>query len=171
MNGAIFFSGKYGSTELYSKWISEATGLPVFHINDDRANPSKYDFLILGSSIIYFRLTIRKWAKANMSKLKGKSKVLFSVSGTGPSNKLERWVSKSLPTELLSQMEHVSLRGKLDHLKVSWGVKIMLWMGSLFNPNPEASKDERYGFDYMDKSSIEPIVELVRQFQSSEITG
>ena len=171
MNGAIFYSGKYGSTEQYATWIGEATGLPVFDIKDSNADPSKYDFLLLGSSISYFRLSNRKWARENLSMLKGRSKILFSVSGAGPSNKLNRWVSKSLPTELLSQMEHVALRGKLDHSKVSWGVKFMLWMGALFNPNPAASKDERYGFDYMDKSTIEPIVKLVEQLQTTKATA
>lgn len=168
MNGAIFFSGKYGSTEQYSRWISEATGLPVFDIKDEGADPSKYDFLILGSSILYFKLSNRRWVSENLNILKGRSKILFSVSGAGPSKKLNRWVANSLPTELLSQLEHIALRGKLDHSKVSWWVKISLWIGSLFNPNPEASKDERYGFDYMDKSSIEPIVRLVQQYQESK---
>ena len=168
MSGAIFFSGKYGSTEQYSRWISEATGLPVFDINDERADASKYDFLILGSSILYFKLSNRRWVSENLNILKGRSKILFSVSGAGPSKKLNRWVANSLPTELLSQLEHIALRGKLDHSKVSWWVKISLWIGSLFNPNPEASKDERYGFDYMDKSSIEPIVRLVQQYQESK---
>ena len=169
MNGAIFFSGKYGSTEQYSKWISEATGLPVFDIQDTRADPSIYDFLILGSSILYFKLTNRKWVKENLTTLKGRSKILFSVSGAGPSKKLNRWVNNSIPKALLSQMEHVALRGKLDHSKVRWWVRAILWMGALFNPDPDASKDERYGFDYMDKSSIEPIVRRVEQFQSKSL--
>ena len=67
MKGAIFFSGKYGSTEQYSYWISEATGLPVFDIKDPQADPSEYDFLILGSSISYFRLSNRKWVKENLN--------------------------------------------------------------------------------------------------------
>ena len=170
MNGAIFFSGKYGSTEQYAKWIREATGLPVFDIRDSSADPSKYDFLILGSSVLYFRLSNRHWVKDNLNTLKSRSKILFSVSGAGPGEKLNSWVKNSLPAELLSQMEHVALRGKLDHTKVSWWVKLSLWIGALFNPDPKASKDERYGFDYMDKSSIEPIIRLVEQLQSSEAT-
>jgi menaquinone-dependent protoporphyrinogen IX oxidase len=166
MKGAIFFSGKYGSTEQYSEWISEATGLPVFDIKDAGADPADYDFLVLGSSILFFKLSNRKWVKENLSSLEGKAKILFSVSGAGPSKKLNRWVTNSLPADLLSRMEHLALRGKLDHSKVSWWVKLILFMGSLFNPSPEASKDERYGFDYMDKSSIEPIVRLVQQFQT-----
>jgi menaquinone-dependent protoporphyrinogen IX oxidase len=166
MKGAIFFSGKYGSTAQYSEWISEATGLPVFDIKDASADPADYDFLVLGSSILFFKLSNRKWVKENLSSLEGKAKILFSVSGAGPSKKLKRWVTNSLPADLLSRMEHLALRGKLDHSKVSWWVKLILFMGSLFNPSPEASKDERYGFDYMDKSSIEPIVRLVQQFQT-----
>ena len=168
MRGAIFFSGKYGSTEQYAKWISEATGLPIFDIKDTNADPSKYEFLILGSSIIYFRLTIREWAKANLDKLEGRSKLIFSVSGAGASAKLNRWVEASLPSGLLSQMEHMPLRGKLDHTKVSRWLRIILWIGSLFNPDPQASKEERRGFDYMDKSSIEPIVKMIQRYQATQ---
>lgn len=168
MKGAIFFSGKYGSTEQYANWIGVATGFPVFNIKDSNADPSEYDYLILGSSIIYFKLSIRKWAEANLSKLNGRSKILFSVSGAGPSDKLERWVTKSFPTVLLSQMDHVALAGRLDHSKVNWLIKLSLWIGSLFNPDPQASKEERYGFDHVDKESINPILEMVRQFKNSE---
>ena len=169
MKGAIFFSGKYGSTEQYANWIGAAIGCPVFDIKDPKADPSKYDYVILGSSILYFRLSIRSWVKENLSMLEGRSRVLFSVSGAGPSKKLNRWVAKSLPSELLSQMEHVALRGRLDHSKVSWWVRQMLWMGSLFNPDPDARKDERQGFDYVEKESIEPIVTMVSQFKVREI--
>ncbi len=169
MNGAIFFSGKYGSTEQYANWIGEATGLPVFDIKDPNADPSKYDYLILGSSILFFKLSNRKWVSANLSKLKGRSKILFSVSGAGPSDKLNRWVANSLPPELFSQMEHVALRGRLDHSKVSWWVRLLLLIGSLINPDPKASKEERNGFDYVDKESIEPILKLVRQSKHREV--
>jgi len=169
MKGAIFFSGKYGSTEQYANWIGEATGLPVFDIKDAHADPSKYEFLILGSSILFFRLTIRKWARANFVKLEGRSKILFSVSGAGASAKLNRWVAASLPSELLSQIEHVALTGRLDHSKLSWWLRQILWVGSLINPDPQARKDERGGFDYVEKASIEPILRLVEQFQQSEV--
>lgn len=169
MNGAIFFSGKYGSTLQYAKWIGKATGFPVFDINDPKADPSKYDYLILGSSILYFRLSIRNWINENLSDLEGRSKILFSVSGAGPSAKLNRWVSKSLPSGLASQMKHVALRGRLDHSMVSRRIRMMLWMGALFNPDPDARKDERHGFDYVDKDSIKPILRLAEKFKQPEV--
>ena len=171
MNGAIFFSGEYGSTEQYANWIGEATGFPVFNIEDANADPTMYDFLILGSSIVYFRLKIRKWIKVNLSELEANSKILYSVSGAGPSAKLDRWVASSLPSKLASHMEHVALRGRLDHTKVSWWVRQILWMGSLFNPDPDARKDERYGFDYVDKASIEPILKLIEQYKLNEVSA
>ena len=168
MNGAIFYSGKYGSTKQYAKWIGEATGFPVFDIRDSNADPSRYDYLILGSSILYFKLSIKNWIRANLSELEGRSKILFSVSGAGPSPKLNRWVANSVPSDLASQMEHIALRGRLDHSTVSWWIRSILWMGSLFNPDPEARKDERYGFDYVDKESIEPILKIVGHFNRTE---
>ena len=171
MKGAIFYSGKYGSTKQYAQWIGEASGFPIFDIKDPGSDPSKYELVILGSSIIYFKLSIRKWLSENLSALKGRSKILFSVSGAGPSAKLNRWVANSLPVGLADEVEHIALRGRLDHSKVSWWIRSILWMGSLFNPDPEASKDERYGFDYVDKDSIEPILKLVEECRHNELSA
>jgi len=171
MNAAIFYSGKYGSTAQYAHWIGEATGIPVFDIKDPDADPLKYEYLILGSSIIFFKLTIRKWARSNASILKGRSKILFSVSGAGPSDNLERWVAASFPATLLSQMQHVALRGRLDHSKLPWWFRKFMWVGSLFNADPQASKEERYGFDYVDKESIAPILKTIQRHQETQATN
>ena len=167
MNGAIIFSGRYGSTGQYSRWISEATGLPVFHVADASADPSAYDFLVLGSSVIFYRATIRKWVKAHLPDLRGRPLILFTVSGAPPGPKLDGWIASSFPEELLDRMQRVALRGRLRHEDVSWWLRIMLRIGALLNRDPEARKDEMHGFDYMDRSSIEPIVRLVQRCQSS----
>lgn len=169
MTGAIFFSSKHGSTTQYADWIGEATGLPVFDVNDPNADPTKYDFLILGSALIFYRLIIGKWVKANLTDLKGRSKILFTVSGTGAGPKLDRWVAASLPESLLSKMDHVALRGRMDPKKLNWGLRLIMRIGALINPDPQASKEERVGFDYVDKSAIQPILKLVEQFQLSEV--
>jgi menaquinone-dependent protoporphyrinogen IX oxidase len=167
MKGAIFFSGKYGSTKQYAHWISEATGLPVFDIKDSRMDLSKFDYLVLGSSVQFYKLTNRKWVKKNIQHLKTKSKILFTVSGAEGGPKLDRWVAKSIPGHLLSKMDHVALQGRLDHSQLSWGLRQIMRIGALLNPDPDASKDERYGFDYVDKSSIAPIVQLIKKIQAS----
>ncbi len=167
MNGAIFFSSKYGSTEQYAHWIGQATGLPVFDVNDATADPKEYDFLILGSAVIFYRLIIRKWAKSNLTDLLDRSKILFTVSGAGAGPKLDSWVAASLPKILLSKMDHVALRGSMDPKKLNWGLRQIMRIGALINPDPQASKEERGGFDYVDKSSIEPILKRVERLRAN----
>jgi len=167
MKGAIFFSGQYGSTAQYASWIGEATGLPVFDIKDRSADPSRYDFVVLGSSVITYKLTIRKWVQKHLSIIKSKPIILFTVSGAGAGSKLDGWVEQSLPADITTKMDHVALRGRLDHTDVSWWLKLMLNIVGKMNRDPSASKDEMEGFDYMDKSSIEPIVKLIESYHSS----
>jgi menaquinone-dependent protoporphyrinogen IX oxidase len=169
MNAAIFFSSKYGSTEQYANWIGEATALPVFDVKDNNADPSKYDFLILGSPIIYYKLSIHKWVKKHLSIIGDKPLIFFSVSGAGAGPKLDGWIGDSLPQSLISKMKHVALRGRQIPAELTWFDRMMLIMAGSFNTDRVAGKEELKGFDYMDKESIEPILKLIRQLKHSEV--
>lgn len=168
MNGAIFFSGQYGSTAQYAEWISEATGLPVFDIKDREADPSRYDFLVLGSSVVIYKLTIRKWLKKHLAQIENKPVVLFTVSGAPGGPDVDEWVANSLPERLVTQMDHVALQGRLDVNAVSWWTRLLLRIGAWRNDDPEEKKHELEGFDFVDQSSIEAVTELVRHIQASE---
>lgn len=168
MNGAIFFSGQYGSTAQYAQWISEATGLPVFDIKDRDADPSQYDFLVLGSSVILHKLSIRKWMKNRLARIEGKPVVLFTVSGAPAGSKLDGWIANSLPAAVIARIDHVALPGRLNHKDISWWTRLLLRIGAWKNDDPEAKKEELEGFDFMDQSSIEAVTELVRQYQARE---
>ena len=171
MTGAIFFSSKYGSTEQYARWISEATGLPVFDVQDSDADPSKYDFLILGSPILYYKLMNRKWVKRNWSAIKNRPIIFFTVSGVSAGPKLDKWFAESLPEYMISKMKHVALRGRQKPKELTRYDRMMLIIGAMKNKDPQAKKEELEGFDYMDKSSIEPIIKLIQQLQSSEVSA
>ena len=168
MNGAICFSGQYGSTAQYATWIGEATGLPVFDVKDANVDPSKFDFLILGSSVIYYKLTIRKWVKANWASMENKPIILFTVSGAPAGQKLDGWIAESLPESLIAPMDHVALGGRLDPKDLSWWVWLIQKIGAWKSKDPKIKKEKLQGFDFMDKSGIEPILKLVQQFQTDE---
>ena len=168
MNGAIFFLSKYGSTAQYANWIGEGTGLPVFDIKSANADPSQYDFLVLGSPIIYYKVFNRKWVKKNLTSFENKPVIFFTVSGAPSGSKLDGWIADSLPAYFISQIKHVALRGRQKPEELTWWDRLMLKIGALKNKDPEARKQELKGFDFMDKSSIEPIIKLVQQFQSGE---
>ena len=168
MNGAIFFSSKYGSTAQYANWISEQTGLPVFDTKDANADPAQYDFLVLGSPIIYYKVLSHKWVKKNLASIENKPVIFFTVSGAPSGAKLDGWIADCLPAQFLSQIKHVALRGRQIPEELSWSDGLMLKIGALKNRDPEVRKQELEGFDFMDKSSIEPIIKLVQQYQSGE---
>ncbi|WP_296381560.1 flavodoxin domain-containing protein [Winogradskyella sp.] len=172
MKGAIFFASKYGSTEQYANWIGEASGLPVFDVKSTNPNLADYDFLVLGSPIIYYKLLNRKWIQANWVNIENKKTILFTVSGAPAGKKLNRWIAESkLPNKLVSSMEHFALRGRQIPKELTWYDRLMLIIGALKNPNPVASKEELNGFDYMDKSSIEPILKYILQLQHNDFTA
>ncbi|MBV1924242.1 MAG: flavodoxin domain-containing protein [Flavobacteriaceae bacterium] len=163
MKGAIIFSTKYGSTAQYANWIAEATGLPVFNIKDSKIDLSMYDFLVLGSPVIYYKLTIHKWVKKHLAVLEQKPIIFFSVSGAPAGPKLDEWIAKSLPKNFILKMKHVVLRGRQRPEELTLFDRMMMKIGGFFNKDPQARKEELQGFDLMDKSSIEPILEMVRE--------
>ena len=167
MNGAIIFSGQYGSTAQYAHWISDATGLPVFDVKD-APDPARYDFLVLGSSVIVYKLTIGDWVERHLPKLLDRPVILYSVSGAPAGEKLDGWIKACLPASLVSHMRHVALRGRMDPKTVSLIDRIFLLIGAWGNKDPEARKQELEGFDFMDQSSVEPIVDEVRQLTKSD---
>lgn len=171
MKGAIFYASKYGSTAQYAYWLSEATGLPVFNIKDKKANPTTYDFLILGSPILYFRLSIRNWVKKYLPFILYKPIIFFSVSGSPAGSRLNGWIEKSLPGEFISKMDHFALRGRQIPANLSVFDRMMLRVGALFNRDSESREQEVHGFDFMDKDSIAPIVAKAQSFQQMKASA
>ncbi|MGI9259245.1 MAG: flavodoxin domain-containing protein [Gammaproteobacteria bacterium] len=166
-SGAIFFAGQYGSTAQYAEWIGTATSLPVFDSARTIADPENFDFLVLGSSVIIHKLLIRKWVKRHLTAIENKPVILFTVSGAPAGSKLDEWIAASLPEGLIARVHHVALRGKLDHGEIGWWVKLILRIGALMNDDPDAREEELKGFDYMDKSSIAPVLELIEKCRSN----
>ncbi len=170
MKGAIFYTGKRGSTAQYAQWIGQATGLPVFDANNTQADPAEYDFLILGCSVILMRMTIRKWVRANWDAIKQKPTLLFSVSGvTADDPLLQKWLDASYPDELVKQSPHFGLGGRLDLSKLNWWMKIFMRIGAYTKPTAEKKRDMLEGFDRVDKASIAPIVEWANTLKAKTI--
>jgi hypothetical protein len=106
---------------------------------------------------------------ANLANIENKPVIFFTVSGAGPGPKLDAWFANSIPKQLISQTKHIALRGRQIPKELTWYDRLMLIIAGLKNPDPVARKEEMEGFDYMDKSSITPIIELVEQFQRSRV--
>ena len=162
MKAAIFYTGKFGSTKKYAYWINEHNEYPVFDLNKENPDPEEYDLLILGSSIITMRPSIQKWLNTNWASIKDKPVLLYTVSGTEPEHPdLRKWLENSFSNEILEHAYHVPLRGRLALQELPWYIRLALKLGARIEKDPTIKKRMAEGFDYMDKSSIEPILEWV----------
>lgn len=166
MKGAIFFISKYGSTAQYANWIGKATGLPVRCVTNSNVDPMAYDFLIIASPVIYYKLLIDDWVRQNIAEIGDKPVIMVSVSSASPGANLDGWIRNSLPPDLVSRMKHVALRGRLMPRDLTWYDRVMLLIGVMKKRYPVALKKELEGFDFVDKSSIGPVVDLVRRLQT-----
>lgn len=171
MKGAIFFSGQYGSTEQYAKWIAEETGLPIFDASRSSQDPSEFDFLVIGTSVIVYKLSIRHWIQSNYDAIRSKPTVMFTVSGASAGPKLDAWIAQSLPSSLVSTLHHVALRGRMNPKALNWWTRLFMMIGAWKNNDPQARKEELEGFDYVEKAGIEPIVAWIRQHESESPAG
>ncbi len=171
MNGAIFYASKYGSTREYAQWIAEATGLSAYDVDASSADPSEFDFLVLGSPVIYYRVIFSEWVQHHLDVLMTKSIVLFTVSGAPAGAKLDGWIADSLPAALTSKMHHFALRGRQIRKDLTWYDWTMLTVAGLTNPDRQAAREERQGFDYMDRNSIQPVVDLIKDLQAADAQG
>lgn len=165
MDGAVLYATKYGSTAEYANWIGQATGLPVFDVRKAAVDPNEFDFLILATPVIYYKLLITDWVQRNLSKLDRKPIIMVTVSGAPPGPKLDAWVGDSLPAEFIANATHVGLRGRQIPGNLTWFDRAMLIIAAWKNPDPVASQEELNGFDYMDKDSIAPVVALANAYK------
>lgn len=163
-HGAILFMGKYGATRQYAQWIAEATGLPVFDLDERQPDICDYDFFILGSSVYIGKLYLGHWLHANWPVLKNKPVLLFSVSGSPPEHPdLEATLSESLTSEMRRIMAYVPLRGRLDLKQLPWFLRLMLPLVGRMQKDPETRERMMHGFDKMDRSKIEPILQWTKE--------
>lgn len=165
MKGAVFYSSRYGSTAQYAQWIAEAASLRAYDLEETDASLAEFDFLVLGSPVVYFKPMFHRWVRRNLDDILGRPSVFFSVSGAGAGPKLDRWLANSLPAPFMSHVTHVALRGRQNPRELNRYDRMMLIIGGLFNPDRKAAKQEMQGFDNMDKASIGPIVEKIRELQ------
>ena len=168
MKGAVLYATKYGSTAEYAEWIGEVTGLPVLNVRSEDVDPDDYDFLILATPVIYYKLLITDWVKKNLSKLSNMPIAMVTVSGAPPGPKLNAWIGDSLPADFVANVEHFALRGRQIPGELTWFDRAMLIIAAWKNPDPVASEEELKGFDYMDKESIARVVAWAKALRTSE---
>lgn len=169
MKGIVIYASKYGAAAQYAAWIGKELDIPVSDTGTVCSDHlSQFDFVVLGSSVYFGKLIIRNWLIKNAEFIQGKKLYLFVVSGTPieQHDKLESYVSASVPGNINRKCEIFFLPGKMLLRQLSWFDRIMLRMGA------KLTKDTKEGQRMLTEyNSVkrENISELISAVASSEV--
>lgn len=84
MKGIILYKSKYGTTEKYAQWLSEATGFEMLEtVKATVAALKDYDTIILGGGIYAHGIAGIAFLKKNFQALKDKKLIVF-CDGASP---------------------------------------------------------------------------------------
>lgn len=171
MKNLILYQGKYGATRQYAKWLSEDVQLPAFPAEAYDANGLEPGgLLVMGSSVYIGKLQIAKWVNKYLNQLHGRQLVLFVVSGTpvNETEKLNKYVSSSLPDQIADRCHVFYLPGRLIYDKLSWKDRLMLRVGAMFAASKEEKRKMLAGYDNVKREHLAAISNEIRRILIQE---
>ncbi len=169
MEGIIVYKGKYGSTQTYAGWLSEALQLPVLEAGKiSRHDLEKYDFLILGSAVYFGKLLLHKWLKEHLALIHYKKIFIFSVSGTPPDHRqeLDEIIQRSVPAEIRNPASVYFFPGKMELDKLSWLDRLLMKLGARMSKDPVVKKEMLREYNDVRKQHISELTQAVLQYRS-----
>jgi len=167
MKGLVIYKGKYGATKQYAIWIGQELQLTVASADRFPLDElTRYDYIILGSSVYIGKLEIKDWLKKNFLVLRNKKLFLFQVAGSPAeqTEKRESYNKASLSSTILEKIQFYYLPGRMIMRNLSGWHRFMLNMGAKLTKDPIEKKTLLTDFDHVKKENIFPIIEAVRTF-------
>ena len=167
MKGLIIYKGKYGATKQYATWIGQELQLPVASADRFPVDElSKYDYVILGSSVYIGKLEIRNWLKRNFTLLQSKKIFFFQVAAS-PAEQIEKrenYNKASLPPSILKNIQFYYLPGRMIMRNLSRWDRFMLKMGARLTKDPVEKKTMLTNFNHVKKENVLPLIEAATRF-------
>ena len=163
----IIYESKYGATEQYADWLSDAIQCPA--IRADKISPGRlaqYDLLILGTPVYIGKLRLRKWLKQHLTELVKKQVLLFIVCGTSDKEPEEqqRIIRSNLPLDFIARTKIYFLPGRCLPEKISIMDRLLLVFASLMQKDPQIKGAMKQGFDKMDKGQLKPLIQAATEY-------
>lgn len=167
---AVIYKSRYGTTKQYAEWISEALDARIFESSSIKPSELKeYDIVIYGGGLYAGGIDgVKLVANVDCKKL-----VVFTVGLADPTvTDFTSILEKAFKKEQLLAIKAFHLRGAIVYKKLSLihkGMMAVVKKEAEKNPVSKRTNDdiillETYGngVDFMDKSTIMPLVEYVR---------
>lgn len=166
MKGVIIYKSKYGATAQYARWLSAELNLDYFETNElDNDDLDEYDYLILGTSIYVGKMLLKNWLKSHLPQILSKKIFLFSVCGTpvDQKNKLNSYVSASVPEEIRNKCDIFFLPGKLKIKELSLLDRFILKIGANLAKGAATKKAMLTDYDAVKKENLLDLINAVNK--------
>jgi menaquinone-dependent protoporphyrinogen IX oxidase len=170
--GVIIYKSKYGATEQYADWLSDAIQCAAMRPGKiSHGRLGEYDLLILGSPVYIGKLQIRKWLREHLSAFAKKQVILFIVCGTseGEPDEQSRIVHDNLPPDFIARTKIFFLPGRCLTEQISIKDRLLLAFGSLVQKDPQIKAAMRWGFDKVDRNRLEPLVAVANEYLKEDL--
>lgn len=168
MKAIILFASKYGSTQMYSEWLSQETGYPVTNYQDiEITELDVFDRVVVGSSVHMGKIDISSWLKKYWKRLSTKEIILFSVNGTPPdkTNELQNILDYSLPDYIQNHIKYFPLQGRFIYSELNLWHKLLVKMMKRMNKQP-ANNFVLEDYDNLRKENLDNLKKYLKQTES-----
>ena len=170
---AVIYKSKYGATKRYAGWIALKLDADLYELSDIGKNDLKeYDIIIYGGSIYNEKIKGVKFITSSYKNIKDKKIYVFMVGIKSFDEKYINYVlEKSMPKEMLSNIDTFYFRGKINYKELSIKDKILinsLKLDVLDNQETDILNNDKMIFklqnsllDYIDKKYIDRLLNSV----------
>lgn len=170
---AVIYKSKYGATKRYAGWIALKLDADLYEVSDIGKNDLKeYDTIIYGGSIYNEKIKGVKFITSSYKNIKDKIIYVFMVGIKSFDEKYINYVlEKSIPKDILSNIDTFYFRGKINYKELSIKDKILinsLKLDVLDNQETDTLNDDKMIFklqnsllDYIDKKYIDRLLNSV----------
>jgi menaquinone-dependent protoporphyrinogen IX oxidase len=155
--GIIVFKGKYGATRQYAQWLGQELDL-AYQEADQMTDEllSRYDFVIIGSSVYYGKLLLSSFLTKYFNVLKTKKLFVFIVCATPDSDEKTQSliVKDNIPRLLTDRSNIFFLPGRMTLKKLSLTDRILLRVAAAFEKDPQKKQGMLNGIDGVCKENL-----------------
>ena len=168
---AVIYKSKYGSTELYARWIAEELGAPLFEASQVKpALLASWDVVVCGGGLYAGGIN----GVALVTKNLCKSLVVFTVGLADPAiTDYNEVLKRNFPGEVPANVKVFHLRGGIDYQKLSLAHKGMMAIfrkvtakkdpAQLSGEEKAVMETGGESADFTDRDTIAPIVAFVKE--------
>lgn len=174
---AVIYTSKYGSTKQYAQWLKEALHADLYESSEFKKDDfKKYQTIIYGGGLYASGINGIGLIKKNMQLLADKNVIVFTVGLENPENvaNFVPIIEKNFTDEMKEKIAVFHLRGSMDYSKLNFMHRSMMGMvKKVVSKKPAAQRTEdddkmlqTFGeaVDFVDKTTIAPIIELAESF-------